>query len=162
MLKWLYNKMVFMVVLFCMSCSSSVPTLEELRRNPLPLPDFTFNLATQITSERYNCVANISERAIWQEGNTAEYLRREIQQSTTFTLDEQPVVEIDFPGDLLTPFSVYNDIGELLGSHGHTLSVCFQTPSMAVGWHVAELEIRDVNSQSYSHMWAIEIIGAGE
>lgn len=100
---------------------------------------------------------NISQKDIWEVGNTADVLTPHLSQSIVVKLDDEEVARdhtlIMFSGSLILE---YDKNSKLIGSHGGSIAVCVELPSEK-GEYSASVELSSLSGKVHSYNWHFSV-----
>ncbi len=152
---------VEVVLLLCVSCTVVVPKREvtilssDLNQRSLFIEEITYQLEGPFFAEEM-CLA-ISPLAIWESGDTATQLRDQIASSTNITIDGELISSnrISYRSRPIE-ISVIED-GQVVGSHGGTLNICFSVAHLRSGDHTGHIQITASSGREFSDNWEFAI-----
>jgi hypothetical protein len=146
------------ILLLCISCSSLADRKVTILSDQLDhSDDLVEGISYQSQGWFYSgemCIA-ISQRSVWEPGNTATQLYEHITSSVKVTIDDQEIERIANQSRTIE-ISVIED-GQVVGSHGSTLDLCFSVAGLATGNHVGNMQIVSSSGRMFSYDWEFHI-----
>lgn len=135
-------------------------TAQYLFAQPLPIPGFIRNLNPG-PSYRGNfggCILiEIFESQVWEAGDTAESLGRDIPIRFRLVLDDQTIPTNTLTFERIGPLIIEHDkSGKLLGTHGGISSICIPT-SLSQGLHLAKVQVSQTSGKTLFYEWSFSI-----
>ena len=133
---------------------SIVQTAQSLEQNPIPTPIFVLGTYAQAANDiqpKSECL-DIDDQALWEKGNYASEISKQIESTLQVMVDNQPNKDITFTDDL-AEHHVYEN-GTHLGSYGGPTSVCFNIESLRTGLHLAALRLTTISGKEQTYSWA--------
>jgi hypothetical protein len=106
------------------------------------------------------CVS-LEPHDFWQADDKADQLTFHLIHDTKVVIDGK----ITFNGDDFFSLSidtlglVRDETGQLIGSYGGTVQICFKTDNLEVGLHSATISVKTAPNNIYEYSWEFEIIG---
>lgn len=140
------------------SCTSSVQIMErakDLFSTPIPVPRFLFHVApppgARVISPQFVCIS-INQGEVWETGNQADELSKQLIQSTQIMIDGLVVDGSDI---------VFQDSMDLIsrptGSHSGFLDACTKQ-EFEKGIHLVTMSVKTLSNKNLTYSWAFEIV----
>lgn len=138
-------------------CSQLGQMLSAMISADASLPSWITSIESDFSKSDLICV-NINEGEIWEEGDDVITLGNQIMESLQIGIDrellpESKVFSLDTFGP---PIYVYDDDGNVIGSHKELVSICFLV-SVPVGVHTATIQITSKSGEIFKHSWEFEV-----
>lgn len=165
----IYKLTVFVTLVFVSACTSRLDqnhnslrqTMEFVETGVNALPEFIGGIDYSFPENFYIpnvqfCV-NLDARALWEPGDVSSKTDEHTASHTMVYVDgervQQDNLHFVFWG---TENYVYDDSGNLLGSHGGIIKVCVSS-DIKTGQHLARLETSRTNGVVESYTWVFDL-----
>lgn len=150
-----------LLVFFVAACRSQdkpviQTTAQSLLNNPVATPGFVVDSSGRQNPDE--CI-EISQRAIWESGDTLNSLQDHLIQSIRITVDnsielssEEAVVSVHLAGE-----HIFGSEGEIIGSTGGPIAVCVPSSGLSSGLHIATVRFTSTSGDVYEYTWVFEV-----
>jgi hypothetical protein len=103
----------------------------------------------------YGLHIRIKDGVIWEAGNEALDVGKQIEESLKILIDDRPIAESRFLfiSTLQFPQEVYADNGRRLGSHYDSTDVYIRELNLREGSHKGFIEVKSLSGVTYTYSW---------
>lgn len=98
----------------------------------------------------------INDSVIWEPGDDAPTLTKQIAQSLNLSIDGASVEPYYFD-EFVPPIDMYDSQGNVVGSHYGQSSIYYFYSDLDSGFHNLTLEVTSTSGKIFSRSWSIEI-----
>lgn len=126
------------------------------------LPDFIFDIFVSEVSDPSSICAVIDPADIYHNGDFGDDIRNQVSETISVRLDSFEITDTLHISMRDTIRQYLDNDGNIVGSHGGHITVCFATGGLSSGIHSASMFFQDTQEISHIFLWQFEINRHGE
>ena len=160
---------ILLLVAICSACAmtnqnkqaSSAKIAQDLWDNPMPTPMFLEGLETQLSStgQLFQSCIHVSQFEIWEPGDEGDEVYLNTSRTVVLDVDGEPEGRNSLDVTAIATLITRRDkSGNVLGSHGGSIAICFDLNDLKSGLHYAMLTFESTSGRVYEYRWAFDLI----